>query len=211
MVKALIFDLDGTLVDSELIGAETLAALLPELGLSGHEITALYRGWRFKTILDVFSKRLGRSLGDEFIDTYRAQSAARFERELKAFPFVEDMLEAATVPMCIASSGPPEKINRSLRITGLGRFFPQHTYSAYTINSWKPDPDLFLHAAKAMGFRPEDCLVVEDSAVGIEAARRAGMQVFVHDPEGQGFGDVPTFASYSDFHSLTERLFINTI
>lgn len=206
MVKALIFDLDGTLVDSELIGAETLAALLPELGLSGAEITARYRGWRFKTILEEFSKHTDRPLDDGFIALYRERSSVRFETELKAFPYVEEMLDAAKLPFCIASSGPPEKIDRSLRVTGLARFFPDRTFSAYSINSWKPDPDLFLHAAQAMGFRPEDCLVIEDSAVGVEAARRAGMPVLVHAPEGEPVADCPSFSSYAGFHALVARL-----
>lgn len=211
MVKALIFDLDGTLVDSELIGAETLAALLPELGLSGAEITARYRGWRFKTILEEFSRQTDRLLDDDFIALYRAHSSVRFENELKAFPFVEEMLETARLPFCIASSGPPEKIDRSLRVTGLARFFPEKTFSAYSINSWKPDPELFLHAAQAIGVSPQDCLVIEDSAVGVEAARRAGMSVLVHAPEGEIIADSPSFSSYAGFHALVDDLFLNKV
>ncbi len=207
MTKAYIFDLDGTLVDSELIASETLAELLPDLGLSGAEIAHLYRGWRFATILETFSQKLGRVLDDRFIAAYRARSGERYERELKAFPGVHAMLETIDAPMAIASSGPPQKIARSLAITGLDRFFPVHTYSAYTLNSWKPEPDLFLHAARALGYAPSDVLVVEDSEVGLEAARRAGMRAILHNPEGHPIEHVPHFARYDDFHTATERLF----
>lgn len=206
MIKALIFDLDGTLVDSELIGAEALASLLPELGLTGAEIMARYRGWRFATILEEFSMLTERRLDESFVEAYRALSGKRFEAELQAFAGVEEMLQTATLPMCIASSGPPEKIARSLRVTGLGRFFGARAYSAYVVNSWKPDPGLFLHAAAAMGVEPGECLVIEDSEVGVEAARRAGMRALVHCPENRGLPGLPHFSDYRDFHKVVRQL-----
>lgn len=206
MTKAFIFDLDGTLVDSELIAAETLAELLPELGMSGHHIARHYRGWRFATILEEFSRRTGRVLDDGFIATYRTLSARRYESELRAYPGVHEMLESLDRPMAIASSGPPEKIARSLAITGLHRFFPAHVYSAYTLNSWKPDPDLFLHAAEALRVRPSEVLVVEDSEVGLEAARRAGMRAILHNPENHPVAHVPQFSDYRNFHPTVAAL-----
>lgn len=202
VIRAIIFDLDGTLVDSELIAAETLASLLPEIGLDGAEIAARYRGWRFATILSELGKSTDRPLDDAFIATYRAAAGHRYERELKAFPGVHAALEALDLPIAIASSGPPEKIARALAITGLARFFPRHAYSAYTLNSWKPEPALFLHAAGALGYPAGDVLVVEDSGVGLEAARRAAMRAVLHDPEGKGEHDVPRFSSYADFAPL---------
>lgn len=206
MIKAFLFDLDGTLVDSEMIAAETLAELLPETGLSGEEIARAYRGWRFATILAELGRLTARPLDDGFIATYRARSALRYERELVAFPGVHAALEKLDRPMAIASSGPPEKIARSLAITGLDRFFPRHAYSAYSLNSWKPEPALFLHAAGALGMRPSEVLVVEDSAVGLEAARRAGMRAILHDPEDRGTEGVPHFADYGAFHGLVSTL-----
>lgn len=206
MIKALIFDLDGTLVDSELIGAEALASLLPELGITGAEIMARYRGWRFATILEELSLQTDRKLDDDFVEAYRAISGARFERELKAYPGVDEMLSGSTLPMCIASSGPPEKIARSLRVTGLAHHFGERTYSAYVVNSWKPDPGLFLHAADMIGFEPHECLVIEDSEVGVEAAHRAGMRALVHCPENKGLQGLPHFSDYGDFHEAVRRL-----
>lgn len=207
MIHGFIFDLDGTLVDSEMIAAETLAELLPETGLSGGEICRRYRGWRFATVLAELARHTDRPLDDGFIAAYRARSAQRYERELVAFPGVHAALEQVDRPMAIASSGPPEKIARSLRITGLDRFFPRHAYSAYTLNSWKPEPTLFRHAARELGFAAEDILVVEDSEVGLEAARRAGMRAIIHNPEGHPIAEVPHFARYADFHATTGRLF----
>jgi beta-phosphoglucomutase-like phosphatase (HAD superfamily) len=78
----------------------------------------------------------------------------------------------------VASSSSPERIRLSLSLTGLLEMLNPHIYSASMVTRGKPAPDLFLHAAKGMGVRPEDCVVVEDSPVGIDAARRAGMRVF---------------------------------
>jgi HAD superfamily hydrolase (TIGR01509 family) len=80
-------------------------------------------------------------------------------------------------PVCVASNAPRSKIELCLATTGLARFFEGRIFSAYEVGSWKPDPGLFLHAAQAMGAAPARCLVVEDSAPGVIAAREAGMQV----------------------------------
>ena len=83
----------------------------------------------------------------------------------------------------MASSGPPEKIATSLSLTGLRPFFEGRVFSSYDVGVWKPDPGLFLHAARAMGVAPGDCVVVEDSLPGIQAGLAAGMTVFAFQPQ----------------------------
>jgi beta-phosphoglucomutase-like phosphatase (HAD superfamily) len=82
----------------------------------------------------------------------------------------------------VASNGPKDKMQKALQLTQLSSFFNGKLYSAYDINSWKPDPGLFLYAAQKMGFKPEQCLVVEDTLVGIEAAKAGGMKTVLYDP-----------------------------
>jgi len=77
----------------------------------------------------------------------------------------------------VASSGPVEKIRLSLTITGLLDRFGDRIFSSYEIGSWKPEPDLFLHAAKSMGASPGETVVVEDSVLGVRAGVAAGMRV----------------------------------
>ena len=84
------------------------------------------------------------------------------------------------------------KIETAMRVTGLKRFFRENTYSAYVLNSWKPEPNLFLHAAKDMGYSPSECLVVEDSDVGIQAGLAAGMRVVHYNPESISISQEPT-------------------
>ena len=88
-----------------------------------------------------------------------------------------DVLSGLQLPYCVASNGPLEKLELTLGLTGLKRFFEDRVYSAYTINSWKPAPDLFLHAARELETSPQRCIVVEDSLPGIQAGIAAGMRV----------------------------------
>lgn len=183
---AVIFDLDGTLVDSEPLCNQAFLDLLPGLTDSLEEVTARYLGLKLADCVADLSKRLGPdAIGDPegFTVRYRARVARLFDRELEAMPGAHELLSRLTLPVCIASSGPPAKITTSLRLTGLGDYFGGHTYSAYDIGRWKPEPHLFLHAADQLGVPPADCLVVEDSPVGLEAGRRAGMQVVHFCPD----------------------------
>jgi len=82
------------------------------------------------------------------------------------------------MPYCVASSSQPERIRLALAVTGLLETLEPHIYSSTMVENGKPAPDLFLHTARCMGAEPSDCVVVEDSPAGIEAAKRAGMRVF---------------------------------
>lgn len=82
------------------------------------------------------------------------------------------------------SSGPPAKIQHSLRVTGLARFFGQRLFSSHVVGTWQPDPGLFLHAAGTLGFSPDQCVLVEDSEVGLAAAAAAGMRALHFAPKG---------------------------
>jgi HAD superfamily hydrolase (TIGR01509 family) len=93
---------------------------------------------------------------------------------------IKEILDSLTVPFCVASSGPVEKMKLNLTVTGLISYFEEgnRIFSGYEINSWKPDPGIFLHAAEVMGFSPAECVVIEDSKAGVIAAHRGGFRVF---------------------------------
>lgn len=171
----IIFDLDGTLVDSETLCNQAFTDLLPELNKPVDELVGRYRGKKLADILQDLEKTVGKKLPDTFEIAYRERVAALFAQHLKPMPGVVAMLESLDQPKCVASSGPPEKIAQALKVSGLARFFGSSLYSSYVVGSWKPEPGLFLHAARSMGFIPSNCIVVEDSIVGIRAANAAGM------------------------------------
>jgi HAD superfamily hydrolase (TIGR01509 family) len=100
-----------------------------------------------------------------------------FDRELKAVDGVTDAIARIPCKICVASSSTPERIERSLRVTGLWKHFHPHIFSATQVSRGKPAPDLFLFAAERMETPPAECVVIEDSPAGIEAARAAKMYV----------------------------------
>lgn len=180
-----IFDLDGTLVDSEGLCNQAFLDLLPQLSETVESLTQRYRGKKLTSILADLESCLCQKLPDEFEKHYRQRVAELFSRELKPMPGVIDMLEALNFSKCIASSGPPLKIRQALEVSGLASYFGDRIFSSYEVGSWKPEPGLFQFAANAMGFKPGQCVVIEDSEVGIEAAIAAGMKAFQYVRNGE--------------------------
>lgn len=181
-----IFDNDGVLVDSEPIANRVLAAYLTELGhpTTYEESVRDYMGAAVHRVHDLVHERSGRRLPDDFDATLHQRTFAAFHRELAPVPGVAEVLEkldADGVPYCVASSGTHERIRVALRKTGLyERFGEARIFSSQDVGRGKPAPDLFLHAAGAMGTSPSRCAVVEDSPLGVRAAVAAGMEVFGH-------------------------------
>lgn len=177
---AVVFDCDGTLVDSETLGHEVLCRCIANFGmsLSIEESMRRFKGGKMADCIAELEADVGHKLPDDFVASYRRQCAETFEARLVPIEGAYELLDKLELPYCIASSGPREKIDLNLRVTGLARFFGDRIFSAYDIDAWKPDPALFLHAAKQMGVRPERCAVVEDSVHGYEAGVSAGMRVF---------------------------------
>jgi HAD superfamily hydrolase (TIGR01509 family) len=176
----------GVLVDSELPAQKVLVEALAQLGfqMSVEEAIHKYRGCKMaECVLDI-EKIIGQKVPEGFVEEVRARTAIAFQRELRAIDGIIEVLNDLTIPICVASSGPRSKIELSLRLTGLSSFFEnKNIFSSYEIGSWKPEPDIFLHAATKMGFEPDDCAVIEDSALGVRAGIAAGMKVFGFVPQ----------------------------
>jgi HAD superfamily hydrolase (TIGR01509 family) len=178
VTRAVIFDCDGVLVDSEPISNRVLAALLTEAGMpvSPEGAVEAFMGRSWKNVLAWAGER-GR-LPEDFRRRYLDAMFAAFEAELRPVPGIADALDAITLPDCVASSASLEKMRFTLGHTGLWERFDGRIFSATEVEHGKPAPDLFLHAAASMGWDPAECAVVEDSPAGVEAGRRAGMTVF---------------------------------
>lgn len=204
--RCLIFDLDGTLVDSEPLCSQAFLDLLPEINLPLSELMKRFRGRKLSGILADVESILERSLPDSFERDYRSRVDQLFKTELEAFPGVIEALSDIPMPMCIASSGPRAKIETALEKAGLKGFFGSKIFSSYEVGIWKPDPGLFLHAAWAMQFAPERCVVVEDSEVGTRAAKAAGMSVlkFCDQPDHEATAE--TFGSYRQLRGVLSSM-----
>jgi HAD superfamily hydrolase (TIGR01509 family) len=174
-----IFDCDGVLVDSEPIAMRVLLETLAAEGLDLDPATGFERflGRSLASIREIIATDFGLRLTDAALETMRQNLYAAFRAELVPTRGIVAALDAMDVPFCVASSSQPERIRLSLDVTGLLPRFGTHIYSATMVARGKPAPDLFLHAARCMGFAPEACTVVEDSPAGIQAARAADMRV----------------------------------
>ncbi|MBD2411266.1 sugar transferase [Nostoc calcicola FACHB-389] len=177
--ELVIFDCDGVLVDSETLGNRILVEFVAEFGLvlELQEAILLFKGCKMADCVAVIEQRLGKKLPQDFVTQFRARTAEVFERELLPINGIEAALDKINLPICVASSGPPEKIKLALRVTNLLPRFEGRIFSSYEIGSWKPAPNLFLYAAKNMGFEAPSCTVVEDSILGVRAGVAAGMRV----------------------------------
>lgn len=175
-----IFDCDGVLVDSERIANAVFADLLSEAGLATtlEESVERYMGRSMPSALALAEEALGAALPSDLATRYAERIFALFDASLEAVPGVVAALDAIALPTCVASSGDHERIRRALGQTGLLARFDGRIFSAADVARGKPFPDLFLHAATAMGVEPPRCAVVEDSPAGVEAAVAAGMTAF---------------------------------
>ena len=190
-IAALLFDLDGTLVDSEAPGLEVLHGMARDLGLdwSHEESVQRFRGVPMPRCVSVIAQHMpaGRPALDEvaFLRELRANMAERFRQDLQEIAGAKDLLASLKIPFAVATNGPREKAALTLSLTGLDRWLEGRVFCAPEVGSYKPEPGLFLHAAQALGCEPTQCAVVEDSLPGMLGGIAAGMRVFsLHPREG---------------------------
>jgi HAD superfamily hydrolase (TIGR01509 family) len=177
---ALIFDLDGVLVDSELlIGCAVSTALSAfDIDLIPSDYHARFHYVPLERMAKTISAEHGIVFPEDFVPQLRQRLDAAYATNLIAVPGVEAMLRSVTQPVAVASGSAPEGIDLKLRRTGLYDFFAPHIYSVFDVGARrKPAPDVFLHTAAQLGLAPGDCVVIEDAAAGVTAGIAAGMRV----------------------------------
>jgi beta-phosphoglucomutase-like phosphatase (HAD superfamily) len=197
-VAAVIFDCDGVLVDSEVLAGPILAELLTDLGLPTNQadVDRDFKGRSWESGLVAIEARLGAPPWPDLRERYRAKLFAAFDERLEAVAGIGealDAIDAAGLPRCVASSGDHERIRRGLRAGGLLDRFPGDAiFSVDDVAHGKPAPDLFLHAAARMGFKPASTVVIEDSVAGVQAGVAAGMRVLGY---AAGEAEAPALAA----------------
>lgn len=211
-IAALIFDLDGTLVDSEAPGLDVLHQMAAELGApwAREEMHARFGGVPMARCVSTIAQHISvhHQPLDEvlFLQQLRLNMAARFREGLDEIPGAMALLQrlqAMSTPFAIGTNGPREKAEITLGVTGLRAFFGERLFCAPEVGSFKPEPGLFLHAAAALGVTPSACGVVEDSLPGIQAGLAAGMQVFsLHRRQGLPAEVADRVQFIDDLHQL---------
>jgi len=178
--KCIILDCDGVLVDSEAISAKVFQQMMAELGcnLDFETILEQITGTSIKENLKFISENIDGELPAGFETEFRKRTYNAFKTDIKPIKGIHDILKKIKVPVGVASSGPVEKIKLNLTTTNLIQYFGENIFSSFEIQSWKPDPEIYLHASKMMGFKPGECAVIEDSLPGIQAAKAGGFDIF---------------------------------
>ena len=178
----IIFDCDGVLVDTETLANLHLVKMLNTAGygITFAEARKHLCGMPMRAIKEKVEAQ-GHELGEDFVERWYQAIPIIFENGVEAVPHIETVISAvqkADLPYCVASSANIKKMHITLGKTGLIAHFETVLYSASMVPRGKPFPDLFLHAARSMGYEPERCVVIEDSVAGTTAGRAAGMRVF---------------------------------
>ncbi|AYG63972.1 MULTISPECIES: HAD family hydrolase [Rhizobium] len=177
--KLLIFDCDGVLIDSEIIAT---AVHVEALAGHGYNITADTYNSRFIGMTDrqtysIIEAESGLRLPEGHHESVMAEIGKRYASDLKAISGVNQALEAINAERCVASSSDLKKLHFALKLTDLYDYFSPYVFSASQVACGKPAPDLFLFASERMDTSADDCLVIEDSVAGVQAAVAARMRV----------------------------------
>ena len=179
MTELVIFDCDGVLVDSEPIAIRIDVEMLAEVGMtvSEQEVIERFVGRSPELLARAVEDALGHPPPADWEERGERRLRCAFEADLQPVAGIREALERITLPVCVASSSPPDRLRFKLELTGLYERFAGHIFSAAEVANGKPAPDLFLYAARQMGFDPAACVVIEDSRYGVLAGRAAGMDV----------------------------------
>ena len=179
-LKCIIFDCDGTLVDSEAITNQVIAEMASELGIemTGDEASATFGGKTLDGVVYKMKELSGNDLPNDWLPRLIQRVNESWESKLRPVKGVKELLEKIKIPVCVASNGEPTHVRHSLRLTKLYDFFDENVFTASEVSKPKPSPELFLYAAKKMGFKPSECAVIEDSVTGVAAAVNAKIVVY---------------------------------
>ena len=177
-LDAVIFDMDGVLLDSEPLHEEALRAVLLECGVT-RATGLLHVGMTTRDSFTLLCRELGLPHDPAALDArYSTRVIPLLRARAAPLPGVPDVLRALRargLRLAVASSSRPEVIEATLAVLGVRALFDV-AVSAVEVRRGKPAPDVFLEAARRLGVAPGACVVVEDSERGVQAARAAGMR-----------------------------------
>lgn len=209
----ILFDCDGVLVDSERWSCGAWVPVLKQhhINVNLTDIQA-FLGRSDAAVLAHYAQQTGRPLSEDLIEEKESAYFEQARGRLESFPGLANLLDQLAeqnAPMAVASSGRPHKIRFSLEQVGLLERF-NLICSASEVTRGKPAPDLFIYAAQKLSVPPHDCIVIEDSTAGIQAAAAAGMSAigFCSSLRGEQLlaaGAEHVFSHYDELPALLKK------
>ncbi len=216
-VRAIVFDFDGVIADSEAPANRALAECLTEIGLptSYDDALDLYCGHRWADCVPRIEARFGRALPLGFIEQCKARTWERVNASVLPVTGVAEFLErSAHLPRAVASSSTTEWLAQILAKLGLAHHFGDRLFSAAQLARGKPHPDIYLDAAAGLATDPGACVAIEDSPIGVASAAAARMRVIglcaashVRDGHAQRLIAAGAHDVAHSYDELAERLF----
>ncbi len=194
-IRAVIFDLDGVLIDTEPLHALADTRILNEAGI--HPPAGYFDrfvGWTNRAMWDQIKKEYPlTSCYEELTERQLALKLALLDETdyepVSGIPGLLESVKSMHIPMAIASSSPVQFIEAVIEKLRIGEYF-SFRISGDEVEHSKPEPDIFLKAAGLLGIDPADCLVIEDSESGTIAAKKAGMRCIGYRNENSGQQDL---------------------
>lgn len=180
-IELIIFDCDGVLIDSEIISVSVFTKQLNTYGLniSMEYVQNNFVGHSYLNVKKLIFEDFNFNLPNKFENIYLKELLNKFENDLIKTKGIEEILLNLSSKKCIATSSSLKRANESLRIVNLSKYFKNKIYSTFEMgNKGKPEPDIFLKIAKEYNISIEKILVIEDSLLGIQGAKRAGIKVW---------------------------------
>lgn len=179
MLRHILFDNDGTIVDSEIIAVRLMLRHLGHLGLhlSEKEYSQRFPGLLDRDIVATLTREHGMSFPPDFLHRLHDEHVQAFQRELRSIPGMHRLFRALRVPKSMVSNGSVRHVERSLRRVRLRHALDGHIFSAEHVERPKPHPDVYRFALDTLRLDAHEVLVVEDSPTGVAAAKSAGLQV----------------------------------
>jgi HAD superfamily hydrolase (TIGR01509 family) len=179
MLKHILFDNDGTIVDSEIIAVRATLFLLAEQGFHMDEKTYSHRfpGLLERDILAILHSEHGVVVADDYFDRLRKLHQEGFHTSLKAIPGMTTLFRRLKLPKSMVSNGSIRHVDYCLRKVRLRNALDGQIFSADQVGKPKPHPDVYAFALEQLGLKPVEAIVVEDSPTGVQAAKGAGIRV----------------------------------
>lgn len=214
-IKAVIFDCDGVLVDSEIIASRIAVEMLKPFGfeMGVHEYARKFAGKIEDDSLHIIKTEYGIDLPEGFLSQLKLKIEYALDNDLEAIKGASDVISTIQQPKAVVSNSRLVRVIHSLKLAGLEQYFGKNLFAAEMVAKPKPDPSIYLLAASKLEIDPANCLVIEDSISGATAAVGAGMNVIGflggshisegHDVQLQKCG---VFTTVENMEDLKEKL-----
>ena len=179
MIKNIIFDFDGVLVDSEILVAKAFSKYMQEIGIKTNEKEfANLAGKKTVEVIDILSEKYSLKDKQKFFDDIMNIASNIYKKELKTVVGVEEFLKKSKHNLYIGSNSMKNRILDGLKRVGLEKYFnPNHIYSFDLVDNPKPHPDVYLKAVNDNDLIIDETIIIEDSVVGVQAGKNANVKV----------------------------------